>query len=95
MTSRPSSSDTLPNASRDVDFLGHGKNSEDAIEALFREIVRIEPDIDDGLDVDEESVRAEQTQEEGDYASVRVNVDERSLTLLRCPRLRTRRGGGR
>jgi len=71
-------------ATRDVDFLGHGKNSEDEIEALFRKIVPVEPDIDDGLEFDEESVRAEQTQEEGDYAGVRVNVTAR-LGQARIP----------
>jgi len=69
---------------RDVDFLGHGGNSADEVEDLFREIVQIEPDIDDGLDFDPETVRAEQTQEEGAYAGVRVRVTAR-LGQARIP----------
>lgn len=62
---------------RDVDLLGHGENSADEAEKLFREIVQIQPDIDDGLEFDPETVRAEQTQEQGAYAGVRVRVTAR------------------
>lgn len=69
---------------RDVDFLGHGANSADAVEELFREIVQIEPDIHDGLEFDPETVQAEQTQEEGDYEGVRVRLTAR-LGQARIP----------
>lgn len=69
---------------RDVDFLGHGENSADDVEGLFRKIVRIEPDIDDGLKFDPGSVEAEQTQEEGAYPGVRIRVTAR-LGQARIP----------
>lgn len=69
---------------RDVDFLGHGENSADDIETLFSEIVQITPDMDDGLEFDPDSVQAEQTQEEGAYAGVRVRVTAR-LGQARIP----------
>lgn len=62
---------------RDVDFLGHGENSANEVEKLFREIVRIEPHVDDGLEFDPDTVQAEQTQEEGGYTGVRVRVTAR------------------
>lgn len=64
-------------STRDVDFLGHGANSADEVEKLFREIVQIEPDIDDGLEFDPEAVQAEQTQEQEPYAGVRVRATAR------------------
>jgi predicted nucleotidyltransferase component of viral defense system len=69
---------------RDVDFLGHGANSADDVEERFREIVQIQPDIDDGLEFDPQTVQAEQTQEEGAYAGVRVRVTAR-LGQARIP----------
>lgn len=59
---------------RDVDFLGYGDNSAEEVEQLFREIVRIEPEIDDGLEFDPSTVEADDTQEEGGYTGVRVRV---------------------
>jgi predicted nucleotidyltransferase component of viral defense system len=58
---------------RDVDMLGFGDPSPDAMIATFREICAVE--IEDGVEFDPASVRTEPIREELEYGGLRIRVD--------------------
>lgn len=60
-------------ATRDVDFLGFGEMSLDAVRALFREIVRVEG-CEDGLVFLPETMQVELIREENEYGGTRVTM---------------------
>lgn len=61
-------------ATRDVDFLGFGESSPDAVEALFREILgtEVEPD---GVTFDVDTLRVAQTRDDAAYPGERIRVE--------------------
>ena len=61
----------LPRATRDLDLLGIGDNSEASLLATFEEFWRIE-DMEDGLELDQDSLTAEIIREHAVYAGLRV-----------------------
>lgn len=63
-------------ATRDVDFLGFGESSPDAVEALFREILgtEVEPD---GVTFDVDTLRVAQTRDGAAYPGERIRVEAR------------------
>ena len=59
---------------RDADFLGCGDPAPAAMAKVFRELVAMKPDADDGLVFDESSVVAEEIRKEAGYPGVRVTM---------------------
>lgn len=62
---------SLPRATRDLDLLGLGDNSEASVLATFEELWRID-DVDDGLALDQDSLTAETIRERAVYVGLRV-----------------------
>jgi predicted nucleotidyltransferase component of viral defense system len=61
-------------STKDADFLGFGPSDVDSMAAIFRDLCDAEPDADDGLRFDPESVQAAQIREEEEYEGVRVHL---------------------
>lgn len=66
----------------DADFLGFGSAEIPHLEALFRDICRIE--VEDGIAFQPESVKAAEIRKEANYAGVRVTLMG-MLDSARCP----------
>ncbi|MEI7682129.1 MAG: nucleotidyl transferase AbiEii/AbiGii toxin family protein [Betaproteobacteria bacterium] len=66
----------------DADFLGFGSAEIPQVEAVFRDICRIE--VDDGIVFDPDSVKAAEIRKEANYAGVRVTLLG-MLDKARCP----------
>ncbi|MBP6422487.1 MAG: nucleotidyl transferase AbiEii/AbiGii toxin family protein, partial [Propionivibrio sp.] len=66
----------------DADFLGFGSAEIPQVEALFRDICRIE--VDDGILFDPDSVKAAEIRKEANYAGIRVTLMG-MLDKARCP----------
>ena len=66
----------------DADFLGFGSAEIPQVEAVFRDICRIE--VDDGIVFDPDSVKAAEIRKEANYAGVRVTMMG-MLDKARCP----------
>lgn len=66
----------------DADFLGFGSAEIPQVEAVFRDICRIE--VDDGILFDPDSVKAAEIRKEANYAGVRVTLMG-MLDTARCP----------
>lgn len=66
----------------DADFLGFGSEEIPQVEAVFRDICRIE--VDDGILFDPDSVKAAEIRKEANYAGVRVTLMG-MLDKARCP----------
>ncbi|MBI5860713.1 MAG: nucleotidyl transferase AbiEii/AbiGii toxin family protein [Rhodocyclales bacterium] len=66
----------------DADFLGFGSAEIPQVEAVFRDICRIE--VDDGIVFDPNSVKAAEIRKEANYAGVRVTLLG-MLDKARCP----------
>jgi hypothetical protein len=66
----------------DADFLGFGSAEIPQVEAVFRDICRIE--VDDGIVFDPDSVKAAEIRKEANYAGVRVTLMG-MLDKARCP----------
>lgn len=66
----------------DADFLGFGSAEIPQLEAVFRDICRIE--VDDGIVFDSDSVKAAEIRKEANYAGVRVTLMG-MLDKARCP----------
>jgi len=66
----------------DADFLGFGSAEMPQVEAVFRDICRI--DVDDGIVFDPDSVKAAEIRKEANYAGIRVTLLGR-LDTARCP----------
>lgn len=60
---------------RDVDFLGYGDPTPEAMLATFREICAI--DVDDGIEFDADALRVELIREELDYGGLRLRTTGR------------------
>ena len=66
----------------DADFLGFGSAEIPKVEAVFRDICRIE--VDDGIVFDPDSVKADEIRKEANYAGIRVTLMG-MLDKARCP----------
>ena len=66
----------------DADFLGFGSAEIPQVEAVFRDICRIE--VDDGIVFDPDSVKAAEIRKEANYAGIRVTLLG-MLDKARCP----------
>lgn len=66
----------------DADFLGFGSAEIPQVEAVFRDICRIE--VDDGIVFDPDSVKAAEIRKEANYAGIRVTLMG-ILDKARCP----------
>lgn len=66
----------------DADFLGFGSAEIPRVDAVFREICRIE--VEDGIGFDPDSVKAAEIRKEAHYAGVRVTLMG-LLASARCP----------
>ena len=66
----------------DADFLGFGSAELPQVEAVFRDICRI--DVDDGIRFDPDTVKAADIRKEANYAGVRVTLLG-MLDKARCP----------
>lgn len=66
----------------DADFLGFGSAEIPQVEAVFRDICRIE--VDDGIVFDPNSVKAAEIRKEANYAGIRVTLLG-MLDTARCP----------
>ena len=66
----------------DADFLGFGSAEIPQVEAVFRDICRIE--VDDGIVFDPDSVEAAEIRKEANYAGIRVTLLG-MLDKARCP----------
>lgn len=66
----------------DVDFLGFGSVEIPRVEAVFRDICRIQ--VDDGIMFDPDSVKAAEIRKEANYAGIRVTLLG-MLDKARCP----------
>lgn len=66
----------------DADFLGFGSAEIPQVEAIFRDICRIE--VDDGIVFDPGSVKAAEIRKEANYAGIRVTLMG-MLDKARCP----------
>lgn len=64
-------------ATGDVDFLGELENSREEVSRVFKEIIEVEPEVDDGLDYDPETMNVDPIQEGGDYQGLRVRMKAR------------------
>ncbi|MEW7979691.1 MAG: nucleotidyl transferase AbiEii/AbiGii toxin family protein [Candidatus Sedimenticola endophacoides] len=60
-------------ATRDVDFLAFGDNSESGLEAIFRELCNVTVE-DDGLTLMTDSVQVEVIRDETEYGGIRVKL---------------------
>lgn len=63
--------ESLPRATRDLDLLGIGENSEASILAALTRIWQIE-DVEDGLELDHDSMAAEVIRDRAEYVGLRV-----------------------
>lgn len=61
-------------ATRDVDFLASIGNAGEEVKDVFRQVVEVDVPHDDGLELDPETFRVEEIQEDGDYAGVRLKM---------------------
>jgi len=61
-------------ATRDVDLLGYADNSPQTIDEIFQAISAVEVDVNDGLEFDAASIRAEEIQKDGAYDGVRIRM---------------------
>jgi predicted nucleotidyltransferase component of viral defense system len=59
-------------ATRDIDFLAHVDNAPETLASIFREVMVVETDDNDGLVFDPDSVKAQAIKEDADYEGVRV-----------------------
>jgi len=58
---------------RDLDLLSFGPSEKEDLQKLFKEVVML-PVVDDGLEFDPASVRAEEIREDNTYGGVRVRI---------------------
>src|SRR5688572_4404452 len=66
-------------ATRDLDLLGHGGSEITRLEAVFREIMKIEVEAD-GLEFVEASLRGARIREDQEYEGVRIQFDLRLVS---------------
>lgn len=64
-------------ATRDVDFAGEFDNSREEVERVFKKIIEVDVDVDDGLRFDPDTLQLIRTQEGGDYRGFEIRITAR------------------